>query len=359
MDFFRILEAVRSVTGARQHNSFPAQAPTVKTIRLGSNPERVIMVHDSRLAKSVLDSSRYCQFHFLEKILAVAKPERINWVQRFCDTGLIMVEGPVHQQRRVNTKRSLDRCFHRLNAIPPSTIANVIAKACRGTGPLTARKISSDVVFFMFSECICELARADKTDLPKEFILAADFFNPFPTLSSLYRCNEAIRLCCESFDFEALEEGDQTTVLSLLVMGVSPMHAMFTSMINTSIEAARAGLQPQEALDSIAAMDAYTITATNFVMRKCIEQDVVGGEEVNPGDVLYLFLGSASGCPLSRLTSIPFGAGRHYCSGAKLTAEMVRLVAAAVQTNLTALASVLPSTVEAGRATAFLTYEDV
>jgi cytochrome P450 len=91
-------------------------------------------------------------------------------------------------------------------------------------------------------------------------------------------------------------------------------------------------------------------------MRECVAADMIGAEAVRPGDVVYLFLGSATGCPFSRLTSVPFGAGRHYCSGAALTQVMT----AAVQNGLRRIradgSKINPSEIAQGKAAAFLRF---
>jgi cytochrome P450 len=91
-------------------------------------------------------------------------------------------------------------------------------------------------------------------------------------------------------------------------------------------------------------------------MRTCAAADTIGSEAVRPGDVVYLFLGSATGCPFSRLTSVPFGAGRHFCSGAALT----QLMTTAVQNGLSRIqadgSQITPSEEVQGKAAAFLRF---
>lgn len=355
MDFLRVLDAVRAITGKRGEDRFPAQPAPLVVFRSDSGGRKVVMVHDAGLARGVLESPAYRQYNFVERILSVAKPERTAWIRRFCDVGLIMIDGPEHERRRLETGRLLDRCVERLIDLPPERMETVLQAALRSHQPATARDVARAIVITLFSECVSEVAGQEGL-LLDETIFAIDFFNPFPTISTLHRCNDALSRCCEAIGVEELGDAEQATVLSLLVMGVSPLYAMFTAMINAAVAAVQSGQDPRRAIRDVRGVDAYSIVSTNFVMRECVVENDVGGEKILPGDIVYLFLGSASGCPFSRLTAIPFGAGRHYCSGAKLTSTMLSIVRNALQSCTAAMVGVEPSPVEQGRASAFLTY---
>ena len=355
MDFLRVLDAVRSITGKRGEDHFVDQPDPLLILRSHQDGRKVVMVHESRLGKAVLESPAYRQYNFVEKILSIAKPERTGWINRFCDLGLIMIDGDEHQQRRLSMNDQLERCVHRLIGLPPAKTAAILEKALRRTPHASARDVSRALVLFLVSECVTAIT-GKETQLPEEATFAIDFFNPFPTLSSLYRGDDAIERCCEAIDFEGIGEAEQAAILSLMVMGVSPLYAMFTAMMNTAIAAVRTGQDSQQALRHVRGVDAYSIVATNFVMRECVAETTLNGEKIDPGDILYLFLGSARGCPFSRQTAIPFGAGQHYCSGAKLTSTMLGILRSALQGSIALVGNLEPSDVEQGKATAFLTY---
>lgn len=354
MDFLRVLDAVRSITGMRGEDRFPHKASAVVALPTQEG-RRVVMVHDAGMAKAVLESDAYRQYNFVERILSVAKPERTARIRRFCDIGLIMIDGPEHERRRVETARLLDRCVQRLLDLPPDKVARFVEDAIQSQSPAAARDIGRALVVLLFSECLAAVTGQDGL-LLDDTIFAIDFFNPFPTLSTLYRCDEALSRSCEKLGVERLGEAEEATALSLLVMGVSPLYAMFTALVNAAVEAMRSGQDMEQAVRRVRGVDAYSVVPTNFVMRACIAETEIGGENISPGDIVYLFLGSATGCPFSRLTAIPFGAGRHYCSGAKLTSTMLSIVRNALPGCMAALRRVESSAVEQGKAAAFLMY---
>jgi cytochrome P450 len=354
MNYLQLLAVIRSITGSRSHDRFPAIQPLVSVVRRDDGGAATFVVGDAEQAKLVLQSPCYRQFNFVERILTIAKPERTPWIRRFCEIGLIMTDGPEHQRRRLLMQQSLDRCASGVRAIPQATIAAVIEDAM-AVEPCTSAGVACQLVLLLFSKSISALS-GQTSELPARDLFAVDFFNPFPTLSSLARCNEAIANCCRAIGIESLDEADEAAVLSLLAMGVSPLHALLTSLINVYAAALCDGAAAGEAVKRTAALDSYAVVPTNFVMRRCVAPDTISGERVDPGDIIYLFLGAATGCPFSRHTSVPFGAGQHYCSGAVLTQVMLNAVRTALKDVRSDCRRLSPSTEVQGKAAAFLTF---
>jgi hypothetical protein len=355
MDYLRVLDRVRAVTGSRIDDRFPEAGSPVAAVRQHADSRATIFVFDAAIAKHVLESPAYRQFPFLDKILSIAKPERTSWIRRFCEFGLIMIDGPEHERRRTRMAAALDRCVERLKQLPDARTARVLEAASQGPG-VSADRLARALVCLLFGECVAAVVGHD-VELPPEHLFEIDFFNPFPTLSSLARCNASIDACCRAIGVESLAPDDQAAVLSMLIMGVRPLHAQITASLNRCLQARRAGTPLDEALALAAKVDAYSIVATNFVMRECVAPGTIADEPVAAGDVVYLFLGSATGCPFSRQTAVPFGAGAHYCSGAKLTSVMLWTVRAGLAAaDPSVFDHVAAAPAEQGKASAFLTY---
>jgi cytochrome P450 len=355
MDYLRILEQVRAVTGNRADDRFPAAESPRGAFLKGNDSPATFLVFDAQTAKRILESPAYRQFPFLDRILTIAKPERTHWIRRFCEVGLIMIDGPEHERRRARMAATLDRCIDRLKQLPAEKTALAIEQASRSSGA-SADRIARALVCLLFSESIAAIIDRD-IELPQDDLFQIDFFNPFPTLSSLARCNASIDVCCKAAAMESLDADDQSAVLSMLIMGVSPLHALITASLNQCLQARESGSPLAEALALAAKVDSYAIVPTNFVMRECCRPDSIDGEAVAVGDIVYLFLGSATGCPFSRQSAVPFGAGAHYCSGAKLTSVMMWAVRAGLAAaDPAALNDVAIARPEQGKASAFLMF---
>ena len=353
MEYLDILQAIRSVTAARTATSFPA-SPT-PTLRCGGPGHSVVVVVDAALSRAVLESPRYEALNFLDRILTAAKPEKTRWIRRFCELSPLMVDGPEHVRRRALVDTMIDRCMSEVKDLPPNAIGAVIQDGLARPGA-SAALIAGDVVAMLLATS-CSTCLGRPVQLPRDELLAIDFFNPFPTLSALARCDDAIATCCLAVGLGPDDETTAMAVLSLLTMGVRPLHAVTTQLIDAWLTNATAG-DPSEALrERLAMVDAYAAVPVNFVMRRCIEADTIGAEDVSPGDVVYCFLGSATGCPFTRQSAVPFGAGTHVCSGAQLSIMMVHQVRRAILgLGVHDGLQVSPSRPLRGIANAFLTY---
>ena len=353
MEYLDILQGIRSVTAGRTATSFPASpAPT---LRYGGTGHSVVVVVDAALSRAVLESPRYESLNFLDRILTAAKPETTRWIRRFCELSPLLVDGPEHARRRALVETLIDRCTTEVKALQPAAIAAVVEDglACPGA---SAARIAGDVVATLIATA-CSVCLGRPVQLPRDELLAIDFFNPFPTLSALSRCDDAIATCCRAIGLDATDDTAAMAVLSILTMGVRPMHAVTTQLVDAWLAGTAAGDPPERLRERLAMADAYSIVPVNFVMRRCLEADTIGAEEVSPGDVVYCFLGSATGCPFTRQTAVPFGAGAHVCSGAQLSIVMLHQVRRA----LLGLGGgdgprIPPSQPVRGSANAFLTY---
>ena len=82
------------------------------------------------------------------------------------------------------------------------------------------------------------------------------------------------------------------------------------------------------------------------------------GINIRKGDKLYVMLFESTGCPFSDAATLPFGHGKHLCPGADLSRLILRQSMQAAQTIAAEQwAQLRPSTIQIGRASAFLAYE--
>lgn len=359
MQYLRTLAAIRAVTGTRTADAFPPRPAPIEVFRDAETSRGTAFVHDAALARAVLESRRYRQFDFVARILNAADPDRTSWIRRFCDVSLIMIDGVEHQRRRQAMDESIERCIDRLRRAPAERWADVVTRSLDTSSPPPAsHRITLDLVAALFSESIAALAGRDVVAIEGDGLADIDFFNPFPTLSTLYRCDAALGRCAARIDLEHLDIDAQAAILSLLVMGITPIQAILTAAINAAVTKFHAGEPCDDALAALKTIDAYTVVPTNFVMRECVVDDELGGEAIVHGDIVYVFLGTASGCPFSRQTALPFGAGVHVCSGAKLTSVMLATARGALADAGEGLRRVAPAEVIGGRAHAFLLFRD-
>jgi cytochrome P450 len=357
MEYLKVLAAIRAVTGDRSEMAFPPRDPVLLLSRSEAGEGGVIFVHDARLSRLILQSSRYQQFNFLERILAVSDPMAFRWIRRFCDVGLIMVDGEEHRVRRQAMAQAMEQCRQHLGRLDVTGVVHQIALMA-AEGGMTSYQLAQLITQRIFSHCVACLADlGNDLRLSGDDLTMIDFFNPFPTRSTLSVCEAALERCSLMCGMDSLPVDIQTAIISLLVMGVRPIQALFTVAINECSKSLRFGQSLEQALAGLDAIDPSSVVPTNFIMRECVADDDVEGCSIRAGDILYIFLGSASGCPFASGDAVPFGGGVHYCSGAKLTGDMLRFLRVVLAQMADGLLQIEPSGVRHGSATAFLAFQ--
>jgi hypothetical protein len=357
MRYFKILSAIRSITGARSAVAFPLREPLLCLARSEAESAAVVFVQDASLSRQVLQSSSYQQYNFLASTLEASDPSKFFWIRRFCDVGLIMIDGEEHRLRRQAMARFLEQCFLNLDQLDGADVARHVCSS-RHARPLSSHHLAQSITEYLFSRCVaCLAGLGDELRFSGEDLAMIDFFNPFPTRSTLSVCETALERCAEKCGLKSLSDDVQAAIISLLVMGVRPTIALFTAAINHCSQALSVGQTLDQVLLNLDEINSHSVVPTNFVMRKCVAGDELGDTVIHPGDILYVFLGTASGCPFTGRHSLPFGGGAHYCSGAKLTVCMLQVLKRVLVELGAQLHSLECSPVRHGYASAFLAFE--
>lgn len=359
MQYLMILNSIRWVTGQRSPASFPDKGCSIESFGPMGTGSGVLFVYDTAIGKSILESADFRQYNFIERAVALTSEEQTAWIRRFCAESPVMLDGTLHQEQRRELNNIFLSCSEALRNVSADMLAATIVSAS-SVDSASSLSIGEEIIGQIFSLCLTKIT-GHEVAIPAEELFAVDFFNPFPKPSTLQRCDRAIRTCMEAVHWQNLSKIEVLAVSTLLIMGVSPLLAAVTKSINTLLE----GLCPPDdninnAIRACRTVDFYNTVPTNFVIRRCIEPVQIQYYSLAKDDLVYVFLGSANGCPLNRLHSIPFGAGRHICSGTKLSADMLSLTHDALELaapvlKKSALLCRRSPTVE-GRASAFLTY---
>ncbi len=361
MQFLQVLETIRWITGQRGSDHFPRKAGAVEAIGLLGTGQGVLFVYNPTLARQILRSPQFGQHNFLASAMALAGAQQTGWIRRFCAESPLMLEGPLHEQRRGELASVFERCSGTLAELGPDGLASTL-KSDLGRPGASSLRVAEGLTTALINHCLSAVSQR-RVALTTDELMAVDFFNPFPKPSTLRRCNKAIATCMAALDWERLCADERTAAAALMVMGAAPLVAAVTASLNALLESLSA--TPGNIDQAVAACSRMTfqrIVPTNFVMRRCLTTTTLAGHSLVEGDRLYVFLGAATGCPFSKISSLPFGAGRHSCSGLALALQMLamaqRALAAEAQRIATAPVLLHRSAVAQGGASAFLAYAD-
>ncbi|MBN8246870.1 MAG: hypothetical protein J0L84_05435 [Verrucomicrobia bacterium] len=352
MRILRILHALQSVVGHRTEDTFPERAQPVEFVEGEGDSPRAVFVQRTGIARKILEDPIFEQMRFLDDYLALCDPQQTGWIRYFMDHNPEFLNGEAHRNQSRLLRPELARCVRRMDAVPPGEVVALVDEVLASEGPSTfaiARKVTAH----LFGCCLQEVSGTGVT-VDEEVLFGVDIFLPFPRPAHLHRCHErveaylaAVRRIREPGPAELL------LLLTLLMMGTAPTVAAVNWAANRWLRHATLGASPGAPEPEVD----FSLAPTSFVMRRCTQDTVVESHPFRRGDVVYLFLGEASGCPLHRLNSLPFGAGRHTCSGQPLSRRMLELAHAGFRGARGDWSRVQASGVVPGRSSAFVKFE--
>lgn len=352
MRILSILHALQSVVGHRTEDTFPDHPLPLEFIGEGNNGPRAAFVHRTRLARILLEHPAFEQMRFLDDYLAVCDPQQTGWIRYFMDHNPEFLNGEVHRNQSRLLRPELARCVRAMEGVPVAEVAALVTQVLASEQPTTfemARKVTAH----LFRRCLREVSGTD-VDAEEDALFGVDIFVPFPRPAHLQACNYRVDTYITAVRrIREPSPGELIVLLTLLIMGTAPTVASVNSAANRWQRHLTSGV----AAGSPAPEVDFSLAPTSFVMRRCVENTTVEGHAFKPDDLLYLFLGEASGCPLHRLNSLPFGAGRHTCSGQPLSRRMLELAHAAFRDARGDWSRVHASGVVPGRSSAFLKFE--
>ena len=352
MRILKILHALQSVVGFRTEDTFPDRPVSLEFMQSEDGGPRAAFVHRIAIARKVLEHGAFEQMRFLDKCLALGDPLRTGWIRYFTDHNPEFLNGEVHRNQSRLLRPELARCVRRMNAVPVSEVTMLVDEVLASERPSTFQ-VARKVTAHLFRCCLQEISGTE-VGVDEEVLFGVDIFLPFPRPAHLYACNQrvdsylaAVRQIREPNPAELL------VLLTLLMMGTAPTVAAVNWAANRWLRHVTPGTAPGSAPPEVD----FSLAPTSFVMRHCTEDTMVDSHPFKRGDLVYLFLGEASGCPLHRLNSLPFGAGRHTCSGQPLSRRMLELAHAAFRESHGDWSRMEVSGVVPGRSSAFVKFE--
>ncbi|MCT0208715.1 cytochrome P450 [Synechococcus sp. CS-1332] len=325
-----------------------------------SQGPRIYMVYRASLARTILADSRFQQAQFLAPILSLCDEESTRQIRFFIDSNPAFLNADRHAAQVEAIQQPFARCEDAIRNLNISVLLEAIDPLLDGSDDLTAHQVGIALVGRLMRHCLETISGVDPP-LDNKEVFAVDIFQPFAKRSHLVRCNTILDALINAIENHPdrqcpLSDADRLAVLTLLMMGATPLLAVATALLNAVIRSPDSA-DLQASLASLS--NGYSMLPTNFVMRECVVPHHISGHSLHSGDTCYLFLGDVSGCPFSSSLKLPLGYGSHYCKGAGLA----KVVTARIQELLLYRANeiaenVCTSAVQVGPASAFLKYSD-
>jgi hypothetical protein len=360
MNFLKAIQRVTQITGRRQEGSFDEMPDPIECLSDTSQGPRVYMVYRASLARTILADSRFQQSQFLAPILSLCDEESTRQIRFFIESNPAFLNADRHAVQVEAIQQPFALCEDANRNLNISVLLDAIDPLLEGSADLTAHQVGIALVGRLIRYCLETVSGVDPP-LDNKEVFVVDIFQPFAKRSHLVRCNTILDALINAIENHSdrqcpLSDTDRLAILTLLMMGATPLLAVATALLNAVIRSPDSA-DLHASLTSLS--NGYSMLPTNFVMRECVASYDVSGYSFDVGDTCYLFLGDVSGCPFSSSLKLPLGYGSHYCKGAGLA----KVVTARIQEILLHRANeiaenVRTSPVQVGPASAFLRYSD-
>lgn len=352
VDYLRLIQVFAESTGARQLFSAPAVGQPLVSVPLGDGSQSAHFIYDLSLSRRVLrDSDIFLQDHFLDRLLSDCESDKVNWVRLFVERSPEFLDGPQHTATRVLFKRKIDQFVSTASEKPIHQISSIILSEL-GSEQSTALRIAKSIIRLRFKQ-ILEKELGRSIIMNDALLFGPEIFTPSIRIkTSVYKLNE-LTDCFISAFVDPSSRNDTAfilPILSLFYMASTPILASCTALLNSiATEDLRAG---DVFVD-------FEMIPTNYVAREASSDVVLMDTKVRKGDKLYIMLFESSGCPFSKGKNLPFGYGKHLCPGAALSKLIIgQCLAAIPDIPSEKWRSLIPSSIQQGRGSAFLAYED-
>jgi cytochrome P450 len=353
VDYLRLIQVFAQSTGSRQLFSAPAAEGPIMSLPLGDGEQKAHFVYDLSMSKRVLnETANFVQDHFLDRLLADCDPIRVRWVQLFVEQSPEFLDGPSHTRVRRVFKASIDRYAASVSGCPVEEIVDLIARGLETPG-VTALAMAKSILRLRFAQ-ILQAELKQQIVLDDALLFGPEIFTPSIRIkTSVYALNEVTDRFVQDYVTadQQLDSDFMLPLLSLFYMASTPILASCVAILNQA-RAAEGQCDGDEYIN-------FKLAPTNYVAREAAKDVDLLGTPIRKGDKIYVMLFASTGCPFTAEQTLPFGHGKHLCPGADLSRLMVRQVLTAIaQIPPDQWRSLTPSTLQQGRGSAFLAFED-
>lgn len=353
VDYLRLIQEFAAATGYRQLYSAPAANKKIQSVPLTEANRHAHFVYDLDLTRQVLRTSDiFPQDHFLDKLLEKCDHERVKWVKLFVEKSPEFLDGPYHTIARKSLKTYIDRFVKTVSEKVVDEIKALIILELQAE-IASSLNVAKSIIRLRFGQILEEILGTPIV-LDDDLLFGPEIFTPSIRIkANIYRLNNSTDKFIKEYVNPSLREDTliMIPILSLFYMASTPILAGLVACINSRADTN----WNDEAIIS----DNFKITPTNFVAREASRDTVLNGTTINKGDKLYAMLFESTGCPFSNQNILPFGHGKHLCPGADLSKLILKQTNEAMQSfSPKDLAALHKSSIQHGRGSAFLAFED-
>lgn len=318
--YFEAIDRIRQITGNRTSNSFLTQLNGFDVFRNKNNNHSIFLVYDFESNKQILKSKSFEPYNFIDGALKFNKLDFPLQKKFINNTPLFIENIKSHFQKTSKLRVIYQRFSKRIEDIQMIDLFQVIDNIFLAD-EITTKFLSKSLVIYFVQEIFEELT-GKKLQLNPEYIEELSFISTTPTPRLLKNTESNLNRINSLYNTDSLSDYEYTALNSFLIMGFYPIVSSITVLLNNYIQL----LDQKHSKDRINTFlkdfSFSNVTPINFLVRIAKKDITIEDINFSEGNIVYVFLGKLSKCPFNKNSSMPFGIGKHQCTG-KQTAKVI------------------------------------
>lgn len=319
---------------------------------------RFAIVTEVRIARKLLEHPACWAINHLQGFLPPDSEAGLEHIHRFLKLSPEFLNGEEHRDRSEITKTIIDRYYQACLDVSHDELQRDLAEwTASHFNYYSASDLSKAILAIYFTQAGRIFHRNHQFQFRPSHITESGFFSAAPRVSRLNRFNTDISSHLDEAHLQEGSEEETFLLLLLRIMGSAPLNSTLISSLNFLLERRKEGHEESILPSELRGKLSFArFLPTRFSLRRLTEDIQIDGFEFHANDVLYIYLAEAGGCPIKMVQALPFGFGRHFCPGHKVS-ELVILTCLNTILGCSALKQCAPSAAKVQNVGAFLSFE--
>lgn len=323
MSFLDRIRLIRQITNGQQYDWIGSHDQAVTFFE--ERHVRFAVVAETRIARKLLDHPGCWAINHLQSFLPEESGTELEHIHRFLALSPEFLNGEVHRERSDITKTIIDRYYQACQEISHSDLRRDLETWIATHGSYSASDLSKAILSIYFTQAGKIFHQNQKFSFLSAHITEKfGFFSAAPRVSRLISFNKDISSHLEEAHLQDASEDETFLLLLLRIMGSAPLNSTLISSLNFLLERRQDGQEDSRIPSELRGKLPFArFLPTRFSLRRLTEDIEIDGHEFHANDVVYVYLTEARGCPIKKVQALPFGFGRHFCPGHKVSELVV------------------------------------
>lgn len=319
MSFLDRIRLIRQITNGQHYDWIGSHDQAVTFFE--EKHVRFAIVAETRIARKLLDHPGCLAINHLQSFLPEQSEAGLEHIHRFLALSPEFLNGEVHRERSDITKTIIDRYYQACLEISHSDLRRDLETWTTAHTSFSASDLSKTILSIYFTQAGKIFHRNQQFKFRSAHITEKfGFFSAAPRVSRLISFNKDISSHLEEAHLQHASEEETFLLLLLRIMGSAPLNSTLISSLNFLLERRQDGQEDGTIPSELRGKLPFArFLPTRFSLRRLTEDIEVDGHEFHANDVVYVYLTEAGGCPIKKVQALPFGFGRHFCPGHKVS----------------------------------------